>query len=121
MKQPVAGALMTGSDLFKQYKGDEKCNAKDTDYVVLIVGFGTRDDIPYWKLKNQWGATWGNNGYMYIERGYQGQQYGACDIEYYGFYPLFPAASDPGLNKCLTVARQSVAVVDTTMKTIVGV
>lgn len=74
MKQPVAGALMTGSDLFKQYKGgvltgNEKCNTKDTDHTVLIVGFDARDGIPYWKLKSRWD----NNGYMYIECGYQGQ------------------------------------------------
>lgn len=76
MKQPVAATLMAGSELFKQYKGgvlirSDKCNAKDTDRAVLIVGFDTRDGVPYWKLQDQWDTNWRDNGY-------QGQQYGAC-------------------------------------------
>jgi len=44
------------------------------DHGILIVGYGVETDIfdqtmPYWIVKNSWGADWGDSGYLYIERG----------------------------------------------------
>jgi len=44
------------------------------DHGVLVVGFGVETDIfdqtmPYWTVKNSWGADWGDSGFIYIERG----------------------------------------------------
>jgi len=43
------------------------------DHGVLAVGYETKDtlfhkDMPVWKVKNSWGADWGDGGYLYIER-----------------------------------------------------
>mmetsp|Transcript_90142 Transcript_90142/g.257760 ORF Transcript_90142/g.257760 Transcript_90142/m.257760 type:complete len:147 (+) Transcript_90142:508-948(+) len=50
------------------------CNPDNLDHAVLMVGFGT-DDIPYWTIKNSWGASWGEDGYFRIVRGT-----GACGV-----------------------------------------
>jgi cathepsin F len=44
------------------------------DHGILIVGFGNQTSIvgrhtPYWIVKNSWGPTWGEAGYLKIERG----------------------------------------------------
>jgi C1A family cysteine protease len=37
---------------------------------MLLVGYGTESSSKknYWKLKNSWGAEWGQQGYLYIVR-----------------------------------------------------
>ena len=44
---------------------------------VIIVGWGTENDIPYWLIKNSWGASFGDNGYIKVKRG-------TCYINKYG-------------------------------------
>jgi cathepsin L len=47
--------------------GPEMCNV--VNHAVIVVGFGT-DPVhgEYWKVKNSWGNTWGENGYFRIAR-----------------------------------------------------
>ena len=33
------------------------------------MGYGEENDMKYWKVKNSWGTSWGDEGYIKILRG----------------------------------------------------
>jgi len=38
------------------------------DHCVQIVGFGTDAGVEYWEVRNSWGTTWGEQGFIRVER-----------------------------------------------------
>jgi len=88
-KQPVAVAIEADQAAFQFYsKGvfTGKCGT-NLDHGVLAVGYGTSEDgVDFWKVKNSWGEVWGDDGYIYIERGNK-QEGGQCGILLSASYP----------------------------------
>jgi len=38
------------------------------DHCVQIVGYGTASSVDYWLVRNSWGTTWGEKGFLRVER-----------------------------------------------------
>jgi len=59
------------------------------DHGVLVVGYGTQSGQEYWKVKNSWGTSWGENGYVLIckDCNKNGDQ-GECGINDDPSYPV---------------------------------
>jgi len=71
-QQPVSVAIEADKQAFQLYAGgvlDSPLCGTQLDHGVLIVGYGTDGGKDYWKVKNSWGPTWGENGYIRIARG----------------------------------------------------
>jgi C1A family cysteine protease len=67
--RPVSVAVDAGGSDWQFYSGgilnDAGCGTS-LDHGVLIVGHITSGSTPYWIVKNSWGTSWGNQGYIYI-------------------------------------------------------
>lgn len=78
---PVSVAIEADQTAFQLYKSGVFTAACGTnlDHGVLAVGYGTLNGVDFYKVKNSWGTTWGDNGYIYLERGVS-QKEGQCGI-----------------------------------------
>ena len=89
-KQPVAVAIEADTKYFQSYSGgvltSSSCGTS-LDHGVLAVGYGEENGQKYWLVKNSWGTSWGEQGYVKIGRSESTNDAGICGI---AEQPSFP-------------------------------
>lgn len=50
----------------------------------MVVGWGTSGTTEYWLLRNSWGKTWGESGYMRVQINAGN---GICGVQMFPLYP----------------------------------
>jgi len=87
-KQPVSIGIAASQELQFYAGGTYQGSCADQiNHAVTAIGYGTDEQgQKYWLLKNSWGTTWGENGFMKILRD-SGNSGGLCDIAKMSSYP----------------------------------
>jgi len=91
-KQPVSIAIEADQQSFQFYKSgvfDDPSCGESLDHGVAAVGYGTTDDgKDYFKVRNSWGASWGDEGYILMSRSTENQVNGTCGILSFASMPM---------------------------------
>jgi C1A family cysteine protease len=89
--QPVSVAIEADTRYFQSYSGgvltSTSCGT-NLDHGVLIVGYGKENGIDYWLVKNSWSSSWGDEGYVKIERSDSTNDIGICGIAAQPSFPI---------------------------------
>ena len=93
----VSIAIEADESTFQLYKSGVftgKCGTT-LDHAVALVGYGSQSGLDYYILRNSWGQSWGQSGYMLIGKGDDpatGKPYnngaGQCGLLMEGSYPV---------------------------------
>lgn len=70
-QQPVSVAIEADQREFQLYNSGiltAKCGT-NLDHGVLAVGYGSEQGVEYYKVKNSWSTSWGEQGYIRLARG----------------------------------------------------
>ena len=90
MHQPVSIAVDASGYELHFYSGgvfDGICGI-NLNHAITVVGYGTASDgTKYCLMKNSWGTSWGENGYIRIKRDVSAKE-GLCGIAMDASYPI---------------------------------
>ncbi|KAG6406899.1 hypothetical protein SASPL_134515 [Salvia splendens] len=86
--QPISVAIEAGGRDFQLYQSGiftGKCGTS-LDHGVAVVGYGTENGKDYWIVRNSWGSSWGEEGYLRMELNVAAKT-GLCGIAIEPSYP----------------------------------
>jgi C1A family cysteine protease len=83
-QKPVSVALDAQRSVFQQYTSGVVTSGCGTmlDHAVMAVGYGydSASGLDYFLVRNSWGSSWGDNGYIKIGQSGTGGSPGYCGI-----------------------------------------
>ncbi|KAK9011888.1 hypothetical protein V6N11_039963 [Hibiscus sabdariffa] len=94
--QPVSVAIDAGGFEFQFYSNGVFTGSCGTqlDHGVTVVGYGEDGDgTKYWLVKNSWGNSWGEEGYVRMQRDVDAKE-GLCGIAMQASYPTASELDD---------------------------
>ena len=82
-KQPVVIAIEADTRYFQSYSGgilDSASCGEKIDHAIEIIGYGTENGVDYWNVRNSWGPSWGESGYIRIKKTSSTNDIGICGL-----------------------------------------
>ncbi|KAA8537786.1 hypothetical protein F0562_027634 [Nyssa sinensis] len=95
--QVVSVAIEGGGRGFQFYDSGiftGKCGTA-LDHGVAAVGYGSENGLDYWIVRNSWGKSWGESGYIRMERNLGNTATGKCGIAMEASYPIKTGQNPP--------------------------
>jgi len=83
LTRPIAVGISATWPVFRFYKEgiiERGCEETPLNHGVAIVGASNEKGIPYWLVRNSWGNTWGDKGYVKLARTLNFYPTGVCGI-----------------------------------------
>jgi C1A family cysteine protease len=88
--QPISIAIAAASSAIMLYKGgilsSTGCGT-NLDHAVNLVGYGSENGKDFWIIRNSWGTSWGEKGYLRVARSDRDGP-GICGILKMSSYPI---------------------------------
>jgi Cysteine protease len=86
---PVAVAIDASNWSFQLYSSgiydEPACSSTQLDHGVGVVGYGSEGSKNYWIIRNSWGTSWGEEGYMRMIK----DKNNRCGIATNAVFPTF--------------------------------
>ena len=80
----VSVAIDAGQYSFQLYSSgiydEPRCSSSRLNHAVGLVGYGSEDGVNYWIVRNSWGPSWGEDGYIRMSKDKDNQCGIASDV-----------------------------------------